>query len=132
VAGESVKARPRRLADLARDARASFGTRFGGPLGGREIAGDGAIALRRRRLPRHALVEFELGRGLTEEVPVLHGLGNILPGRWPAGCCDRQWLGGLADVVETPRHPGGLGDEGPLSVGLLPLRFGEWMSAPGR
>ena len=46
-----------------------------GPLGKWEIESGIAISLSRRRLPRDALVEFELGCGLAEAIPSGTGLG---------------------------------------------------------
>jgi hypothetical protein len=42
--------------------------------------GDGTLSRRRWRLPDDALIEFEIGLGLSQEVPVQDWLGSVLPG----------------------------------------------------
>jgi len=46
----------------------------------------GTASCRRRRLPGDTLIEFELGLGLSEEVPVRRRLGRLVPGGWVS--CD--------------------------------------------
>ena len=110
--------------------RASFGRRFRGPLGKREIGCGGAISLSRRRLPRDALVEFELGYGLAEEAPVRHRLGSVVPGGWASGGCDQRWLSGLTDVGKDVRNGSARSCACPLPVSLRPSPFSNPMSHP--
>ena len=66
-----------------------------------------------RGLPLHPLVEDVLRWRLRQDVPVGYGLdGRVVPRGRPAGRADPRRSDGLADVVENPRHRGGLRDEG--------------------
>jgi hypothetical protein len=42
----------------------------------------GTASRRRLRRPGETLIEFELGLGLSDQVPVLSGLGRIGQGGW--------------------------------------------------
>jgi len=48
------------------------------PDGG-ETKALGTASLRRRRLPRDTLIKLDFGLALTEQVPVRHRFGSILP-----------------------------------------------------
>jgi hypothetical protein len=67
------------------------------PDGG-ETKALGTASRRRRRLPGDALIELEVGLGLTEEVPVRRLLRSNVPGGTSAGRGDRWLLGGRADM----------------------------------
>jgi hypothetical protein len=116
---------------LLGDVRTSFGGRSRCPLGKREIGCGGAISLSRRWLPRDALVEFGLGYGLAEEVPVRHRLGSVVPGGWALGGCDQRWLSGLTDVGKDVRNGSAQSCACPLPVSLRPSPFSNPMSHPG-
>jgi hypothetical protein len=108
-----------------------FGTRLRGPVGKWAIACGGAISRSRRRLPRDALVEFGLGCGLAEEVPVRHEFGGIVPGGRASGGCDQRWLGGLSDVGKDVPNGSARSCACPLPVSLRPAPFSTAMSLPG-
>ena len=56
-------------------------------------------ARERRRLPGHALVELEIGRGLSENVPVRDRLGSLVPGGPRAGAIGGGVLGNAVNDV---------------------------------
>ena len=97
------------LTGLASAAGGRFGERWdehSGRGGQAQHRGGCTLSRSRRRLPGTALIEFDVGLGLAEEVPIRHRLGSLLPGGWPAGGRDRGRPWRLTDVVENPPDGG--------------------------
>ena len=81
----------------------------------------------RRRLPGNALVKFDVGLGLDEEVPGRHRLRSILPGG-PIGLPAGQALVEAVRAHCQLLHPGlgqGVSERGERDRQPLQLRFGK-------